>query len=95
MIDSPIKSSVVNEDCLTPTKKGEKTLSIEVTFQWDITQSEWGELVVLQKTWENEVQNKLEYDPTFMFHIFNDISVPSLKQLKLNGVVRKVKLDAP
>ena len=87
------ESSVVNSFCLTPTpKKGEKKLSIEVTFKWDITQSEWGELVVHQKTWENEVQNKLEYDPTFMFHIFNDISVPSLKQLKLNGVVRKVKL---
>jgi len=88
-----MKSSVMNGVCLTPTqKRGEKTLSIEVTYRWDITQSEWGELVVHQKTWENEVQNKLEYDPTFMFHIFNDISVPSLKQLKLNGVVRKVKL---
>ena len=37
-----------------PPKKGEKKLSIEVTFAWDITQSEWGELVVHQKTWENE-----------------------------------------
>ena len=87
------ESSVSNSFCLTPTpKKGEKKLSIEVTFQWDITQSEWSELVVHQETWENEVQSKLEYDPTFMFHIFNDISVPSLKKLKLNGVVRKVKL---
>ena len=87
------ESSVSNSYCLTPTpKKGEKTLSIEVTYRWDITQGEWGELVVHQKTWENEVQTKLEYDPTFMFHIFNDITVPSLKKLKLNGVVRKVKL---
>ena len=87
------ESSVSNSFCLTPTqKKGEKKLSIEVTYRWDITQSEWGELVVHQKTWENEVQNKLEYDPTFMFHIFNDITVPSLKQVRLNGVVRKVKL---
>jgi len=87
------KSSVVNSFCLTPTpKKGEKNLSIEVTYRWDITQSEWGELVLHQKTWENEVQTKLEYDPTFMFHIFNDISIPSLKQLRLNGVVKKVKL---
>ena len=86
------ESSVSNSFCLTPTpKKGEKTLSIEVTYRWDITQGEWGELVVHQKTWENEVQTKLEYDPTFMFHIFNDISIPSLKKLKLNGVVRKVK----
>ena len=87
------ESSVSNSFCLTPTpKKGEKKLSIEVTFQWDITQSEWSELVVHQETWENEVQSRLEYDPTFMFHIFNDITVPSLKKLKLNGVVRKVKL---
>ena len=87
------KTSVVNSICLTsPPKKGEKKLSIEVTYRWDITQSEWGELVVHQKTWENEVQSRLEYDPTFMFHIFNDISVPSLEQLKLNGKVRKVKL---
>ena len=87
------ETSVMNDICLTsPPKKGEKKLSIEVTYRWDITQSEWGELVVHQKTWENEVQSRLEYDPTFMFHIFNDISVPSLEQLKLNGKVRKVKL---
>ena len=87
------ESSVMNSYCLTPTKKrGEKTLSIEVTYRWDIVQSDWDELVVHQKTWENEVQTKLEYDPTFMFHIFNDISIPSLKKLKLNGVVKKVKL---
>jgi hypothetical protein len=69
-----------------------KKLSIEVTFKWDITQKEWGELKLHQKTWENDVQKKLEYDPTFMFHILNDISVPTLKQTKLNGVVKKVKL---
>jgi len=87
------ESSVMNSFCLTsPPKMNKKKLSIEVTYQWDITQDEWGELVVHQKTWENEVQTKLEYDPTFMFHIFNDITVPSLKKLKLNGVVRKVKL---
>jgi len=87
------ESGVINSFCLTsPPKKGEKRLSIEVTFQWDIVQSDWDELKQHQKTWENEVQNKLEYDPTFMFHIFNDISVPSLKQLRLNGKVKKVKL---
>ena len=87
------KSSVLNSFCLTPTpKRGEKKLSIEVTFKWDITQSEWGELVVHQKTWENEVQSRLEYDPTYMFHVLNDITVPTLKQTRLNGVVRKVKL---
>ena len=89
------ETSVVNTFCLNPTPKmHKKKLSIEVTYQWDITQDEWGELVVHQKTWENEVQTKLEYDPTFMFHIFNDISVPSLKHLKLNGVTKKVKLNA-
>tara|TARA_R110002020_G_scaffold396884_1_gene607025 strand:- start:477 stop:749 length:273 start_codon:yes stop_codon:yes gene_type:complete len=87
------ESSVSNGFCLTPTpKRGEKSLSIEVTFKWDITQGEWGELKQHQKTWENEVQNRLEYDPTFMFHILNNISVPTLKQTRLNGVVRKVKL---
>ena len=87
------ETSVVNSFCLnSPPKMHKKKLSIEVTFQWDIDQDDWDELVVHQKTWENEVQSRLEYDPTFMFHIFNDISVPSLKQLKLNGVVRKVKL---
>jgi len=88
-----MKSSVMNGVCLTPTqKRGEKTLSIEVTFKWDITQSEWSDEKLHQETVEKDIQNKLEYDPTFMFHIFNDISLPSLEQLKLNGVVRKVKL---
>jgi len=87
------ESSVSNSFCLTPTqKRGEKTLSIEVTFKWDITQGEWGELKQHQKTWENEVQTRLEYDPVFMFHTFNNISIPSLKQLRLNGKVKKVKL---
>ena len=87
------ETSVMNDICLTsPPKKGEKKLSIEVTYKWDITQDQWGELVVHQKTWENEVQNRLEYDPAFMFHIFNDITLPSLKQVRLNGKVRKVKL---
>ena len=87
------ESSVMNSFCYTPTQKmHKKKLSIEVTFAWDIDQDDWDELVVHQKTWENEVQNRLEYDPVFMFHIFNDITVPTLKQTKLNGVVRKVKL---
>ena len=86
------ESSVINSFCLTPTQKMyKKKLSIEVTYQWDITQDEWTELKLHQKTWENEVQTKLEYDPTFMFHIFNDITIPTLKKLKLNGAVRKVK----
>jgi len=87
------ESSVMNSFCLTsPQKRKEKTLSIEVTYRWDITQREWGELKLHQKTWENDVQKKVEYDPTFMFHTFNNLSIPSLKQLKLNGKVRKVKL---
>ena len=87
------ESSVMNSFCLTPTLKGgKKRLSIEVTYRWDITQSEWSELKLHQKTWENEVQTKLEYDPTFMFHVLNDITVPTLKQTRLNGVIRKVKL---
>ena len=87
------ESSVSNSFCLTsPPKMHKKKLSIEVTFKWDITQKEWGELKLHQKTWENDVQKKLEYDPTFMFHILNDISVPTLKQTKFNGVVKKVKL---
>ena len=86
------ESSVMNSFCLTtPPKMHKKKLSIEVTFAWDIDQDDWDELVVHQKTWENEVQNRLEYDHVFMFQIFNDITVPSLKKLKLNGVVRKVK----
>jgi len=87
------KSSVMNSFCLNPTPKmNNKKLSIEVTYQWDITQSEWTELKLHQETWENEVQSKLEYDPVFMFHIFNDITAPSLKQLRLNGKVKKIKL---
>ena len=83
----------MNGVCLTsPPKRGEKKLSIEVTFKWDITQSEWSDEKLHQETVEKDIQNKLEYDPVFLFHIFNDITVPSLKKLKLNGVVRKVKL---
>ena len=89
------ESSVVNSICLTsPPKKGEKKLSIEVTYQWDITQSEWSDEKAHQETVEKDIQNKLEYDPVFLFHIFNDISIPSLKKLKLNGVTKKVKLSA-
>tara|TARA_R110000744_G_scaffold129649_1_gene237106 strand:- start:451 stop:672 length:222 start_codon:yes stop_codon:yes gene_type:complete len=70
----------------------QKTIRINVNFEWDIVQSDWTELKLHQKTIENDIQNKLEYDPTFVFHVLNDISVPSLKQLEVNGKVRKVKL---
>tara|TARA_R110000737_G_C14291646_1_gene434240 strand:+ start:57 stop:275 length:219 start_codon:yes stop_codon:yes gene_type:complete len=69
----------------------QKTIRINVNFEWDIVQSDWTELKLHQKTIENDIQNKLEYDPTFVFHVLNDISVPSLKQLEVNGRVRKVK----
>ena len=69
-----------------------KTLKIAAKFEWEIDQRAWTELKLHQKTIENDVQTKLEYDPTFVFHILNDISVPSLKGLELNGKVRKVKL---
>jgi hypothetical protein len=69
-----------------------KTLKIAAKFEWEIDQRAWTELKLHQKTVENDVQTKLEYDPTFVFHILNDISVPSLKGLELNGKVRKVKL---
>tara|TARA_R110000765_G_scaffold368825_1_gene459037 strand:- start:546 stop:764 length:219 start_codon:yes stop_codon:yes gene_type:complete len=68
-----------------------KTIRINANFEWDIVQTDWTELKLHQKTVENDIQTKLEYDPTFVFHVLNDISVPSLKQLKLNGKVRKVK----
>tara|TARA_R110000765_G_scaffold157670_1_gene261043 strand:- start:308 stop:526 length:219 start_codon:yes stop_codon:yes gene_type:complete len=69
----------------------QKTIRISANFEWDIVQSDWTELKLHQKTIENDIQNKLEYDPTFVFHVLNDISVPSLKQLEVNGRVRKVK----
>ena len=78
---------------MTPTQKmKQKTIRISANFEWDIVQSDWTELKLHQKTIENDIQNKLEYDPTFVFHVLNDISVPSLKQLEVNGKVRKVKL---
>ena len=78
--------------CLALTQKmKEKKIRISAEFEWDIVQSDWTELKLHQKTVENDIQNKLEYDPTFIFHVLNDISVPSLNQLKLNGKVRKVK----
>ncbi len=61
-------------------------------FEWVIVKSDWTELKSHQKTVEKDIQNKLEYDPTFVFHVMNDISVPSLKGLKINGKVKKVKL---
>ena len=69
-----------------------KSLKIAVEYVWEIDQREWSELKLHQKTIENDIQNKLEYDPTFIFHVLNDISAPSLNQLKLNGKVKKVKL---
>jgi len=72
----------------------QKTIRINANFEWDIVQSDWTELKLHQKTVENDIQNKLEYDPTFIFHVLNDISVPSLGGLKINGVTRKVKLKA-
>ena len=73
-------------------KMNKKTLKIAAKFEWEIDQRAWTELKLHQKTIENDVQTKLEYDPTFVFHMLNDISVPSLKGLELNGKVRKVKL---
>ena len=78
---------------MTPTPKiNKKKLTISANFEWEIDQRSWSELKLHQKTIENDIQNKLEYDPTFVFHVLNDISVPSLKQLEVNGKVRKVKL---
>jgi hypothetical protein len=70
----------------------EKRIRISAEFEWDVVQTDWTELKLHQKTVEKDIQNKLEYDPTFVFHMLNDISVPSLKGLKLNGRVKKVKL---
>ena len=70
----------------------QKTIRISANFEWEIDQRDWTELKLHQKTIENDIQNKLEYDPTFIFHVLNDISIPSLKGLKLNGITRKVKL---
>jgi len=70
----------------------EKRIRISAEFEWDVVQTDWTELKQHQKTVEKDIQNKLEYDPTFVFHMLNDISVPSLKGLKLNGRVKKVKL---
>ena len=73
-------------------KMNQKKIRITAEFEWDIVQSDWTELKSHQKTVEKDIQNKLEYDPTFVFHVMNDISVPSLKGLKINGKVKKVKL---
>jgi hypothetical protein len=70
----------------------QKTIRISANFEWEIGQSDWTELKLHQKTVENDIQNKLEYDPTFVFHMLNDISIPSLGGLEINGKVRKVKL---
>jgi len=72
-------------------KMNQKKIRITAEFEWDIIQSDWTELKAHQKTVENDIQNKLEYDPTYVFHVMNDISVPSLKGLKVNGKVKKVK----
>ena len=70
----------------------EKKIRVSANFEWNIVQSDWTELKLHQKTIEKDIQNRFEYDPTFMFHILNDISVPSLGELKVNGVTKKVKL---
>ena len=69
-----------------------KTIKISANFEWEIGLRDWTELKLHQKTIENDIQNKFEYDPTFVFHVLNDISDPNLKGLKLNGVTKKVKL---
>ena len=69
-----------------------KTIKINANFEWEIDQRDWTELKLHQKTVEKDIQNKFEYDPTFVFHMLNDISVPSLKGIKLNGITKKVKL---
>jgi len=69
----------------------EKKIRVSANFEWNIVQSDWTELKLHQKTIEKDIQNRFEYDPTFMFHILNDISVPSLGGLKVNGVTKKVK----
>ena len=68
------------------------TIKINANFEWEISKRDWTDLKLHQKTVEKDIQNKLEYDPTFVFHIMNDISVPSLKGLKINGQTKKVKL---
>ena len=70
----------------------EKRIRISAEFDWDVVQTDWTELKQHQKTVEKDIQNKLEYDPTFVFHILNDISLPSLAGLKINVVSKKVKL---
>jgi carotenoid cleavage dioxygenase-like enzyme len=69
-----------------------KTIKINANFEWEIDQRDWTELKLHQKTVEKDIQNKFEYDPTFVFHMLNDISDPNLKGLKLNGITKKVKL---
>ena len=69
-----------------------KTIKINANFEWEIDQRDWTELKLHQKTVEKDIQNKFEYDPTFVFHMLNDISIPSLKGIKLNGITKKVKL---
>tara|TARA_R110000796_G_scaffold2924_1_gene11253 strand:- start:539 stop:757 length:219 start_codon:yes stop_codon:yes gene_type:complete len=66
-------------------------IKIAVTYEWEIDRMDWSELKAHQKTIENELEMKLEYDPTFMFYMLNDIHKPNLKQFKVNDRVRKVK----
>ena len=69
-----------------------KTLKIAVEYEWVLSQREWNELKQHQKTIENEIENKVNYDPTYMFHVLNNLGPPSLNSLKINEKVRKVKL---
>ena len=69
-----------------------KTLKVAVTYEWEFPLDAWEELKAHQKNIEKELEMKLEYDPTFMFHVLSDIHKPDLKQFKVNGVTKKVKL---
>ena len=68
-----------------------KSLKIAVEYVWELTHREWDELKLHQKTIENEIENKVNYDPTYMFHVLNNLGPPTLNSLKINDKVRKVK----
>ena len=79
--------------CLTPPLFMEKkTLKVSLTFQWELDPKMWSELKQHQKTVEKDLETRTKYDPLNMFYVLNNLGVPSLENLKLNGVSRKVKL---
>jgi hypothetical protein len=41
------------------------TIKINANFEWEISKRDWTDLKSHQKTIEKDIQNKLEYDPTF------------------------------